>query len=146
MQSKEDILRKRIVAALKNNKNVSNVQEIHGTHEYGVDIIFDLRDGFTKPLHCGVQVKSGDITASIVQITLGQLSIAFGHRFSTDGDHLDIVYVATDGEIIAPATEHAVSANVGFRNVIWLDGNKLDIFFETYEKISLTQEGVEPHE
>lgn len=139
--SPEDTLRKKICKALRNNPNVSNVQETHGTHEYGIDITFEVNDGFDSPLHCGIQVKSGNITASVVQITLGQLSVAFGHDFTISKNGLDLAYVITDGEIIQPATEQINSANVGFRNVKWIDGEGLNVFLKSYEgKMNFTKE------
>jgi hypothetical protein len=113
---------------------IKNPKLTHGGHEYGVDVVFDLEDGFGNLLKCGVQVISGDINASTCHTLLGQLTISFGHEFSRNPNKklLDLVYVVTDGVFTQPADEYINSANVGFRNIICMERDKLSSILKEY--------------
>ncbi len=122
-------LHKLLLDRLAKDPRVHNAKIIHGTHEYGVDIIFDYDDPFQQTLRCGIQVKINDIDSSKAKEILGQLAVAFGHKYSRrHATHLDIVYVITNGHIVQPADEMIGSANVGFRNVIFIEGDGLELF------------------
>ena len=106
---------------------IKNVELIHGGHEYGVDIIFNIQDPFGQIIKCGIQVVNGDITTSNFHSILGQLAVAFGHKFQRKSNHnyLDLIYVVTNGKILQSANEHIGSANVGFRNILCLSGKEI---------------------
>lgn len=131
----EALLRDRIIHALSNYGNL-NPQLTHGGYEFGIDITFETLDPFSGKQLNGIQVKCGNINAALAQSVLGQLSVAFGHKFSLVPENrlLDTAYVITDGIILPSAIEYINSANVGFRNVRWLTGDHLKPFLERYGK------------
>ncbi len=132
----EEKLRSRLIKVLENNLGKENVEDIHSPAEYGIDIVFNMNDAFEQKRKYGIQVKTGPIAATDAQKVLGQLCVAFGHKFSLKPEEfLDAVYVVTDGEVIQPAVNYINSANVGFRNVFWISGNKLSPFLEKFERM-----------
>lgn len=132
----EDILRKKIVVKLKSlemRREIFDVIDNCGTCEYGADICFKRNDIFGQPRTYGIQLKNNDISASEAEKTLGQLSIAFGHKFSFCANklHLDYIYVVTSKTISPTAREYFREANVGFRNIFLIDQDILDIFLSS---------------
>lgn len=127
----EDELRKQILEFLKKDPRVTSPKLTHGTHEYGVDIVFDYEDVFGQKLKCGIQVKVNDLDASKLKEIIGQLCIAFGHEYSRKPNTrlLDIVYIITNGST-QPSDEYINASNVGFRNVMFIDGDQLKPLLE----------------
>lgn len=66
--------------------------------------------------------------SSSVKEIIGQLSIAFGHRFPPHDKYLDAVYVIAEGTINHYAQEHIKSARLGFREIRFIDKQDLDKF------------------
>lgn len=134
---KEDELRTRIFAALKlleSENKIRNVTDNCGTHEHGIDLYFDKEDIFGLHRKYGIQLKE-NIDAREIKNALGQLSIAFGHRFSfspNDG-FVDYVYVIACGDITSPAKEYFKEANVGFRNIFLIERGTIDLFLNNIE-------------
>ena len=124
----ENQIRKDITKALKRELGEEEVKNIHGSHEYGIDIIFYHKDVFGTKRKYGIQVKFGDIKAREAITLLGQLTIAFGHKYWKDDTQLDGVYIITNGEFIGGADEYIRSASIGFRNIFTIDGNGLKPF------------------
>lgn len=120
---------------MENTPKVRNVKDTNGIAEYGIDIVFSYPDAFGKIKKYGIQVKSGDITSSVVEITLGQLSIAFGHVFPDEPpEYLNGAYVITDGRILNQASEYFHNAKIGFREIFLIGGNEILPFLEKYER------------
>lgn len=134
-KSPEDILREKVLDALRNDPQNSRVEDKCGSVEYGVDITFEREDSFGKPRLYGVQIKSGNLSSrkskasQNVKELIGQLSIAFGHRFPPQDQPLDAVYVVIGGEIKPHASEHIKYAHIGFRHIYFLDNQDLERFF-----------------
>ncbi len=137
---KENKFRKQIINYLRKQENVIRVDDRHSSIEFGIDIVFEQKDIFGKPRLYGIQLKSCDITSSNrkgaknIKEIIGQLAIAFGHRFSDK--FLDGIYVITMGEINTHAQEYIESARLGFREIYFLD--KYDI-----ERILIGEEASE---
>ena len=129
MGEKEKVLKDKILEALKNVEDVviPSDYDNHSFQEFGIDIVFDYPDAFGQMRKYGIQIKAEDIDSNVIQKVLGQLSVAFGHKFSLDPDkYLDGVFVVTNGKLTN--LEYLKSANVGFRNVFWIDSSKLTPF------------------
>lgn len=129
----EDLIRKSIIANLKileSRRQVFDVLDNCGTCEYGVDVCFKKNDIFGQPRVYGLQIKKGDINAGNIKVILGQLSIAFGHRFAfcSDRRHLEYIYVVTNGSISPTAREYFQNANTGFRNIFLIESDVLTLF------------------
>ncbi len=138
----ETALRQQILKLIKQDPRVSNAKLTHGSHEYGVDIVFDYEDVFSQKLKCGIQVKVSDLDAFKLKEIIGQLCIAFGHEYSRKPNTrlLDIVYVVTNGST-QPSDEYINASNVGFRNVMFIDGDQLKPFLKkSSEKIQYDKE------
>jgi hypothetical protein len=84
----------------------------------------------------GIQTKKCDIDAPKLQKIIGQLSIAFGHKFSINlQQFLDAVYVITDGKLKGTVMEHFNNANTCFRNIYLIcEGDELIQFLNKYEQ------------
>lgn len=133
----EDELRRELISILNVTHGISNVMDNCGSIEFGIDILFqDENTTFKTISNCGIQLKVGDITASgsgatgSVKEIIGQIAIAFGHRFrigETD-THLDAIYIITTGEMNSHAREYINAINIGIRNIKFLYGQKLDEF------------------
>lgn len=136
----EDALRARVVRTLCSDHYVNGrIYDQCGTIEFGIDFTFEREDAFGSARLYGVQTKVGDLRSSrkraspSVKELLGQISIAFGHRFQPQDRFLDGVYVIVDGEVNAHAREYIRSARVGFREVYVLDSSDLTRFFTLAE-------------
>lgn len=135
-KSVENALRARVINLLRQDPYVSGrVYDQCGSIEFGIDLTFERKDAFGITRLYGVQLKAGDLKSSNIRASrgvkelLGQISIAFGHRFQPHDRFLDGVYVIVSGEVNPHAREYLVSARVGFREVYVLDGNDLTRFF-----------------
>lgn len=132
--SPESKLRRTVIKALSRDTARNIVHEQCGTIEFGIDFTFERKDAFGVSRLYGVQIKAGDLRSGIkkasanVKELLGQISIAFGHRFQPQDRLLDGVYVIVGGEVNPHAREYIRSAMVGFRRVYILDKRDLEIF------------------
>jgi hypothetical protein len=139
--SREDDLRAKIIAALKEDQSVRQPPvDRCGTNEGGVDITFERCDNFEIYHFYGVQIKSGDITCSSKKISknikeiIGQISIAFGtpfERADMSPCYLDGIYLITDGEINSHARSYFSRAKLGFRNIHFVCGQQLYSFLNS---------------
>jgi hypothetical protein len=131
MKGKESNLRKDIITILNNTPGINRVDDRCSGIEHGVDIVFEQNDVFGISRLYGIQLKSQNIkstkrkASSSVKEIIGQLAIAFGHRFPPSDKYLDAVYVITDGTINQYAQEHIKSARLGFREIRFIDKQDL---------------------
>lgn len=147
----EDRLRKRLVNALKNKftKDPEQiVQDVHGISEYGLDVIFLVKNFWGK-LHCfGIQIKAGRLTCRStptkgVKEIIGQLAIASGREFKCQSDNkyeFSGFYVVVEGSISETAKNYICSAFNQGKPIYFLHGEDLKRFLTTYESKDLTKE------
>jgi hypothetical protein len=130
----ESTLRRTIVEALRYEAPRNQVPDTCGAVEFGIDFTFEREDAFGVSRLYGVQIKAGDLKSGgkgasrNVKELLGQISIAFGHRFQPQDKLLDGIYVIVEGEVNNHAREYIGSANLGFRQVYILDKHDLEKF------------------
>jgi len=138
--SKEDELREEIKSILEANKTPEErIIDVHGSNEFGLDLIVLKLDLFGKLRAYGIQIKTGNIkctgkpTNKLKEI-IGQLAIAFGKTIRVDGKEyqLDGFYVVTNGEFLGNAQEYIKSACIGIRNLHFIDKQSLNEFRVKY--------------
>lgn len=138
----EDKLRKLIIKILKNTQGVGEVRDVCSGIEFGVDIVYQKEDIFKVNRLYGMQIKTTNIRSTSNRITknvkeiIGQLAIAFGHRFTPFDKYLDAIYIVTSGEINNYAHDYIRSARLGFREIFFIDNHEL-IKFISYGKPKL---------
>lgn len=139
----EKNLKEKIKSVLEELKEPEErILDIHGSNEYGLDLIIIKFDPFKKLRAYGVQIKTGDIkcfgkpTQKIKEI-IGQLSIAFGQFVYIDGNDykLDGFYVITNGRFLDNTENYIKSACIGIRNLHFIDGESLNEFFSKYGSV-----------
>lgn len=139
--SKENQLRKRIIACLKARKQPEErILDTHGSNEFGLDLVILKLDAFRKLRAYGVQIKTGNIKCSgkatqKIKEIIGQLSIAFGKPINVDEREyrIDGLYLVTDGEFQGNTIDYIKSACVCIRNLHFIDGQSLNEFFASCE-------------
>ncbi len=138
---KEDKLRKEIKSILeKINQLEERVFDVHGSNEFGLDLVVLKFDFFHQLRAYGIQIKTGNIkctgkSSQRIKEIIGQLAIAFGKPVPVDNDKeylLDGFYLITDGEFQGNAKEYIKSAFVGIRNIHFIDGQSLNEFRVKY--------------
>jgi hypothetical protein len=123
-----------LVEVLKAQKEtIRKVELNHGSHEDGIDILYEAPDVFGKIRLFGIQAKISDIKCSDssssddVKRLIGQIAISFGSRYLEDRK-LDAVYIVTLGEITPNARKYIEFARIGYREIYLLDNQDLDKF------------------
>jgi hypothetical protein len=136
---REDEIRERIKSILeKRRQPEERILDVHGSDEYGLDLILIKLDPFGKLRAYGVQVKTGDIKCSgrptqRIKEIIGQIAIAYG-KTVWDGEkyyRLDGFYIITDGKISEKAKGYIESA-ILIRNLHFIDKDSLDEFIKKY--------------
>lgn len=139
IKRKEERLRDNIIRVLKNNCSCpeERVEKIHGSDEYGIDLVLIKIDPFGQEIAYGIQVKTGDIksrgrnASHEIKNIIGQLCIANGKIFNIGGKNyrLESLYLVTDGSFIGKSRDYIQSAVAGIRNLHFIDGRMLTAFF-----------------
>lgn len=130
----EDELRKEIIECLEKIEGIE-VYDMCSSVEFGIDLTFERKDTFGIARLYGIQLKTGNLSSRRNKISrslkeiIGQIAIAFGHRFQPQDKRLDAIYVVVDGDISTHALHYIRSASVGFREVYFIDKQKLNKFF-----------------
>ena len=135
-RKKENELRQKIIEILKAIKEPEErILDVHGSNEYGLDIVLIKLDPFGQLRAYGVQIKNGDIKCTgkpslKIKEIIGQLAIAFGDDCEVDGKkyRYDGFYVVTNGEISWQAKKYIDSACVGIRNLHFIDKHAFEEF------------------
>ncbi|EKD99686.1 MAG: hypothetical protein ACD_22C00206G0003 [uncultured bacterium] len=138
----EKLLRKQVYDFLVEYLGSQNVEDCCGQYEFGCDLIFYQNDPFGIKRRYGIQLKDTDLNGTEINEVLGQLCIAFGHRFATEDRLLDGVYIITSGTITRGAFEKIKEANIGFRNVWVLDKNLLSPALVNKTNVNKFQQGI----
>ncbi len=112
--SEDDLRQKVLLPILRRNPDVSQITDVHGVNERGLDIIFASKDGVRTNWY-GLQLKRGNISGGgsgrhTVKTIIDQLELAkiFKHPVSTPpaGEyHMDYFLVATNGRISETARD-----------------------------------------
>ena len=112
--SEDDLRQKVLLPILRRNPDVSQITDVHGVNERGLDIIFASADGVRTNWY-GLQLKRGNISGGgsgkhTVKTIIDQLELAksFKHPVSTPpaGEyHMDYFLVATSGRISGTARD-----------------------------------------
>ena len=115
--SENDVRQRVLVPILTRTPHISQVTDVHGVNERGLDIIFASEDGIRKNWY-GLQLKRGNISGGgsgkrTVKTIVDQLQLArpFRHPVSTPpaGKYrMDYFLVATTGRISSTARDEIV--------------------------------------
>ena len=115
--SEDDLRQKVLLPILRRNPDVSQITDVHGVNERGLDIIFASADGVRTNWY-GLQLKRGNISGGgsgkhTVKTIIDQLELAksFKHPVSTPpaGEyHMDYFLIATSGRISGTARDEIV--------------------------------------
>lgn len=130
----EDQLRLQVlIPVLRATPNITNVTDVHGQNERGLDVIFFTQTGVERICY-GVQLKTGPISGGgtsekTVKQIVDQLELAdgFAHPIATRdaGEFvIDRYVVATNGTISSTAREEIARRLKKFPVLFW-DGNEL---------------------
>jgi hypothetical protein len=137
----EILLQQAIAGLLARMPNVTGVQILQGSQEYGKDIIFYIPGGLGERILCACVVKNSQITGNAARST-GARAILHQAEQSLDTPHLDEagrdveverIYVLTPYEI-PPPTVRSIAGALRKANggVLFIGGAKLFELFRQY--------------
>ncbi len=130
----EETLRTEVyVPLLRRIPDISNVEDVHGSRETGIDVAFYQRDAFGLVQLNGAQLKAVDVNLSAksrsnVQTLTTQAKVALAakhrHAITKRRENLARLYIVTSGRISDQAKDFIVDA-CGNIAIMFIDGQEL---------------------
>lgn len=140
----ENMLRKKILIPLLQEIGAENVQDLHGSNEWGIDIYFEHFDIFSHRRRFGVQAKTLDINFTStpdkdrnILVICNQIEMAFSKSIPLPNSKsgkievsIDGYYVITTKKVIQTAAEFILKKRSKYPYLNIIDGNELQRILE----------------
>ncbi len=139
--SSEALLQQAVAGLLTRMPDISGVQILHGTQEYGKDVVFYIRGGFNERVLCACVIKNAKITGD-ASATAGARNVFLQAQQAFDTPHVDSagrevfverVYVVTPFDL-PPPTIASIKGLLRDRagQIVFIGGPELFDAFKRY--------------